>query len=862
MSILTYALLRLSGIPFAESAPTFYIPPITNQSEWYTTYAPSLVSEPAYRGTWGIIYNCTFTLLLCVYTALHLDVPAYTEGTFVVVRRKIKWAIFCLIFPEIVMYSAFVRWQEAHALSRLLSELEKWKAKRATMEVRLQSTATGLTERLPILPLPGRDSPASQDKPSTPKVATGYQQRLVWMLRLLYLSIIRFLKNGWKKTRCLVKLSRRSKHYQQQQIDTKGFTLRYCHFVIMGGYGVNVDNIYDHASQLTLEPAGILALADKGFFFYTSDGDITDKSKADTIAKILVVFQVLQLLIQVIARGVKGLPICLLEWHTLAYVFCVCIMYFFWHAKPLNIGTRILLDTSEKLLEGSIALLLADSDGLTHTVSAESKLDENCRPLASKDLEEGHMLICFRESMYLTFRYGRGPKEEGQHNLYPSGLASGSGTPANTAEGTIQQIEMVTGSSVADPICSSANSAATVNTSKSGPMHSSPDRDWPISSMRQLDGSEPLLIEAACDKIAEPLARETQRKSTPGFAICTGCSFRANRSESPCSDPELFCCTCSKDRRVEIIESTKTLRRWFLILQHLCEEHPSPEESRFPVLGMILHPEEGVGHSSKKHEVERFFRCYLSYRHFNMSLISNFYSGWMIDRKHERSTVTRPKTWCKNDIFLAVSLRLHAWIHGPVAPVALVSVSMGAFSYLHYMFPLQLEAAGVNPKDLDLLLFPTSNELGYWVISILCSSSTMSAFPLLRFFPEYIARFYEPFLITGMKPVSAATRVFARNRVFLVARPFWPWVSGSLTESFKFAACCHRPEQHYLVSLRLRCRIPFYWLILSVLTVLLFVATIATLGRMFLLVESYISLRMAPAGVFVATPWAELIPHF
>lgn len=130
MLLFSYFLFRLLQLPTTEAAPVNYIPPgIDDKTAWYNRTVPSFwVREPAYRGTVSIIYSSTFTLLLCVYTALHLDIPGPREGNGGYLTRKAKWMLISLLFPELVAYLAFLRWQDANVLSKMLISI--WRKQR------------------------------------------------------------------------------------------------------------------------------------------------------------------------------------------------------------------------------------------------------------------------------------------------------------------------------------------------------------------------------------------------------------------------------------------------------------------------------------------------------------------------------------------------------------------------------------------------------------------------------------------------------------------------------------------------------------------------------------------------------------
>jgi hypothetical protein len=108
----------------------------------------------------------------------------------------------------------------------------------------------------------------------------------------------------------------------------------------MGGFEVNVDDIQTEQSgtprgtldsgRLRLTAPGVLQLAKEGHFLPLSSSRIDDKSKADTIQKVLVMIQVIWMATQCATRKIYGLPLTLLEVHTMVHVVCAIILYGFW----------------------------------------------------------------------------------------------------------------------------------------------------------------------------------------------------------------------------------------------------------------------------------------------------------------------------------------------------------------------------------------------------------------------------------------------------------------------------------------------------------------------------------------------------
>lgn len=97
--------------------------PITNSTALHHDIAPGWVAGPKTRGTWQILYSCVFTLVLCVYTAIHLNVPAKSDTALRFWLRKLKWVVVAIFAPEIVVYAAFEQWYLARKFLKELKEI-------------------------------------------------------------------------------------------------------------------------------------------------------------------------------------------------------------------------------------------------------------------------------------------------------------------------------------------------------------------------------------------------------------------------------------------------------------------------------------------------------------------------------------------------------------------------------------------------------------------------------------------------------------------------------------------------------------------------------------------------------------------
>lgn len=87
------------------------------------TTAPAWVNSPNIRGTFDILQSCVLTLIACIYTALHLDVPIKTAWHELLLY-KLKWTAITLFAPEISLYMAADQLQQAWSLRLKLRALQ------------------------------------------------------------------------------------------------------------------------------------------------------------------------------------------------------------------------------------------------------------------------------------------------------------------------------------------------------------------------------------------------------------------------------------------------------------------------------------------------------------------------------------------------------------------------------------------------------------------------------------------------------------------------------------------------------------------------------------------------------------------
>jgi hypothetical protein len=107
--------------------------------------------------------------------------------------------------------------------------------------------------------------------------------------------------------------------------------MKYGFFAVMGGFEVSIGEIRRRLRKyVRLSPKGVLQLAKLGYPLHVLEAHIDDKGKANLIQKSLVMLQVTWMAIQCITRRAYGLPLTLLEIHTMVHVVCALTMYIFW----------------------------------------------------------------------------------------------------------------------------------------------------------------------------------------------------------------------------------------------------------------------------------------------------------------------------------------------------------------------------------------------------------------------------------------------------------------------------------------------------------------------------------------------------
>ena len=80
-------------------------------------------SEPSNRGSFRLLVSCITTLVLCVYTAVHLNVPKQGTTKFQLYAGKAGIVILGILAREITVYMACIQWNSARILTARIKRL-------------------------------------------------------------------------------------------------------------------------------------------------------------------------------------------------------------------------------------------------------------------------------------------------------------------------------------------------------------------------------------------------------------------------------------------------------------------------------------------------------------------------------------------------------------------------------------------------------------------------------------------------------------------------------------------------------------------------------------------------------------------
>ncbi|THZ14697.1 hypothetical protein D6C91_07176 [Aureobasidium pullulans] len=272
--------------------------------------------EPHGRGTFGLLSSCITTLVLCVYTAVHLNIPEHGKERQQYFR-KFGWVVLGLLAPEIVAWNA---WEQYRTASRI----------------------TGVVH---ITHGPALTSP-------------WYESFWVSCKR----APRRWFSTDVDAKECLDSEIPLGSLSTDTSAHRHPWTLTHGFYAAMGGFVIQAKDLGPSYGT------GAFVLSEQGIDFLRKaepesipnipESEVLDKSKASTLTKTIVCLQALWFCIQCIARLSQGASISFLELNVLGHCLCAFATYAIWWKKPTDISQPTSLSVSNGLREWVDAVYL------------------------------------------------------------------------------------------------------------------------------------------------------------------------------------------------------------------------------------------------------------------------------------------------------------------------------------------------------------------------------------------------------------------------------------------------------------------------------------------------------------------------
>ncbi|KAF8998818.1 hypothetical protein BDQ17DRAFT_1502277 [Cyathus striatus] len=125
----------------------------------------------------------------------------------------------------------------------------------------------------------------------------------------------------------------------------RSWTMKHAHFLQMGGFHLRSK---EYTGVLDPKKFNVFLKKQKISFPNITKEEIQDKSKADGLAKIVLIVQTLWFVIQCIGRHAQGLPLAQLEVATLAIISSTSMLSLMWWSKPFDVRYPIYLHAAEE----------------------------------------------------------------------------------------------------------------------------------------------------------------------------------------------------------------------------------------------------------------------------------------------------------------------------------------------------------------------------------------------------------------------------------------------------------------------------------------------------------------------------------
>ncbi|KAH0424947.1 hypothetical protein CcaCcLH18_11267 [Colletotrichum camelliae] len=330
------------------------------------------VMSPTVRGTLDIVLTSVVTLLACIWSVLHLNIPADT-GRYSAFLNKLPWVFIALLFPDTVIAVAIGEFLEAYSLRKALAQMRSEELERLAKVENLEDSNNSNNSN---------DSSSSND-------------------------------------------SNDSNDSNNSNNVMPEYDLQFCFFVVMGGFQVSIEDIqpgqsclggYVCPKRVALSPSGFLELmkyrTEEKSELLNNPKLLEDRNKANIFQKIVIMTQITWMAAQCLVRKRQGLTIAILEIHVMAHVLCAVVIYIFWFKKPMDISQPEVLELQSTKMKGFLALVIQSQwcpDALTKALVFSNGTTNTIQPSP-----DGNVSLCAGQALACGVRYkpSQGLQEE------------------------------------------------------------------------------------------------------------------------------------------------------------------------------------------------------------------------------------------------------------------------------------------------------------------------------------------------------------------------------------------------------------------------------------------------------------------
>ena len=264
------------------------------------------------------------TIFLCVWQAVHLNIPPPGEPPYKQIFRRIGWSILAIIAPEVVALNAWLQYRHAKMLMNAVNRhrglrkarLPETRVKRLLGYLRYIMGELGMLCLSPVL----------------------VADRLRMLLR--HRDASRASELEQRRLRINDVLPRLERDELPWAIDTAFYALS------GGGIGLFEGDTRTLGYWVFRE----LARIDRKSLLPLQRAVLQDPSKANGLAKFITCAQALWFCSQCIERLSQDMAISLLELNTFAHCVSAFFIYAFWRHKPYDVATHVYIEMTDPSL--------------------------------------------------------------------------------------------------------------------------------------------------------------------------------------------------------------------------------------------------------------------------------------------------------------------------------------------------------------------------------------------------------------------------------------------------------------------------------------------------------------------------------